>query len=76
VKGKSLSTLRRKRIETFTLLLLTPPLFMLRSLEGNVTSTSHPNAFKDVPTTRKGLMIRIIICSPTTDRHVANTESD
>ena len=48
MKEKSFSvTLRRKRIRTFTLQLLTPSLFILRSLEKNVTSTSHPNVLKD-----------------------------
>jgi len=50
VKEKSFSsTLRRKRSGTLTLQLLTPPLLMLGSLKGNVTSTSHLNALKDVP---------------------------
>ena len=56
MKGKSFSsTLRRKRIEAFTLKLLTLPLFTLKSLEGNVTSTSHPNTLEDVPARREGL---------------------
>jgi len=51
VKGKLFSsTLRRKRIEAFTLQLLAPPLLMLGSLEENVTSTSHLNALEDILT--------------------------
>ena len=49
------STLRRKEIGTFTLNSVTPLLFIWRSLELNVTSTSHPNALKDVPTRHKRL---------------------
>ena len=56
MKGKSFSsTPKRKRSEAFTLQLLNPPLFMLGSLERNLTSTSHQSALEDIPTRRGGL---------------------
>jgi len=64
MKQKSFSsTLRRKRTWAFALQLLTPWLFMLGSLEWNVTSISYLNALEDVTTRRNGLNDwKIIYC--------------
>jgi len=46
---------KKTRRGAFTLQLLAQPLFILGSIEGSVTSTSHLNALEDVSKRRKGL---------------------